>query len=155
MVTRRLNWTDEEMAEALGYLCHPATASYIEVQTAHDKVRVFEREYRQFTEQDPPAAGTNHYSVLAPTSSKYGTQCRVIFTRAGNVPRQLGAIIQQDRGWQTRIEWRIARNGLVHRMFQAGFLLGDVQERRIRQRFVAANPALAEAFDRGYAMAEQ
>ena len=154
-MTMQLNWTDEELAEALGYLCNPATAAYIEVQTAHNKVAVFEREYRQFTEQNPPAAGTNHYSVLAPTSNKYGTQCRVIFTRAGNVPQQLQAIIQRDQGWATRTEWRIARNRLVHRMFQAGYLLGAVQEHRIRQRFVAASPNLAEAFNRGYAMAAQ
>ena len=155
MAALPLNWTDEKLAEALGYLCHPRTATTIEIQAANHKADVFEQSYRRLTQQAPPPAGTQHYSVLAPTSHKYGIQHRVIFTRRDNVPDQLAAIIQRDKGWQVSAEWRIARKLLVHEMFCAGFLLGETQEGRIRQRFIGVDADRLAAFDRGYAMAKQ
>ncbi len=142
-----LNWTQQQMAEALGYIAHPTVQMRLEVQVPPDARHQFELEYAAATGEMPPEPGTQGYSVLADTSDKRGPQERIYLDFPGDPPQHLFALARN--GDRPR---RISRNELVNAMLRAGFLLGPTSLERILPRLSRDDLA---SFGRGFDRASQ
>ena len=138
-----LNWGEDLMAEALGYLANPQTEAHLEIQVRPDRQADFEDQYSKATGVLPPTAGEQGYSVLNKESDKIGTQMRVYFAPVGEVPQHLADIMKSASGNRRRI----SRNNLVLSMLRMGFTFGGVDVERVRQHI---NPAHTRYFQRGF-----
>ena len=140
-----LDWTRGQLAEALGYLAHPAVDVRLEVQVPPIARHRFELEYARLTGELPPDPGTHGYSVLADTSDKQGVQQRIYLQRAGDPPEHLWALARN--GDDPPVRGRISRNELVTAMLRAGFLFGPPRLERILPRLDSAD---LRDFGRGF-----
>ena len=143
----RLNWSGEQIAEALGYLANPVTEAHIEVQVRPGGRSAFETAYHEATGEAPPRPGTRGYSVLDPSSDKQGSQYRVYFLPRGTVPPHIATIAKRAGSGQQRV----SRNELVNVMLTHGFRLGSADANQVRSTLSGAQLV---AFERGFAAAE-
>lgn len=142
-MARLLNWSEGQMAEALGYLANPQTEAHLEIQVPPDRKAGFEAQYINATGVLPPAEGEQGYSVLNSRSDKIGIQMRVYFAPSGEIPQHLVDIMKSASGERRRI----SRNNLVLSMLRAGFTCGGVDVERVRQHI---SPAHSHHFQRGF-----
>lgn len=147
-MTKKLDWTKEQLAEVLGYLANPVVKARLEIQVRPDGQNKFEQDYRQDTGVAPPSPGSSGYSVLSPSSDKQGPQMRIYLSPTGKTPEHLSPLIRNGHHRQKRI----SRNELVKAMLKRGFLIGSPSLERILPNIPSSEIAdFGRGFDAGNA----
>ncbi|MCP9200813.1 hypothetical protein MKO06_12910 [Gramella sp. GC03-9] len=120
--------TTEELNQAYNYFTQPNIQTYIEAEVAHTSRNRFERDYAEFTGNQPLPVDTNSkpYFVLAPNANKWGIELRIYFTEdEDNIPEFLDALATSNtRPGYEMYDKRINNNELINYLLSRGFTLG-------------------------------
>lgn len=131
--------TEQEFYINIGYLSNPIREINIEVEMPLRRQAGFISEYATLTNNFPLPTETDTapYYVWGEGSDKYGLEARAYFVSNDNLPQPLYDILEprktQNRPGYENWQRRISTNANVLPLFEAGFVLGQIQDvNRIR-----------------------
>ncbi|WP_034920893.1 hypothetical protein [Gillisia sp. CAL575] len=118
--------TTQELNQAYEYFTQPNVQTYIEAEVANSSLNRFERDYAEYTGNQPLPIDTNSkpYFVLGPEANKWGIELRIYFTE-DNIPEFLDTLSTSNtRPGYEIYDRRINNNELINYLFSRGFTLG-------------------------------